>query len=33
MEIDIVFFVYVFVPRVRVFKVSTEKGFPCAIDI
>jgi hypothetical protein len=28
---DIVCYVYVSIPRVRVFKGSTKKGFPCAI--
>jgi hypothetical protein len=31
LEIDLVCSVYVSAPRVRVFKGSTEKGFPCAI--
>jgi hypothetical protein len=33
MTIDLVCSISFFVPRVRVFKVSTDKVFPCAIDL
>jgi hypothetical protein len=32
MTIDIVCSLYVFIPRVRVFMVSTNKVFPCVIS-
>jgi hypothetical protein len=31
--IDLVCSIFVSIPRVRVFKVSTDKGFPCAIAL
>jgi hypothetical protein len=33
MEIDVVCSVFVFVPMVMVFRVSIDKGFPCAIAL
>jgi hypothetical protein len=33
MTIDLVCYFYVSIPRVKVFKVSIEKGFPCAIAL
>jgi hypothetical protein len=33
MKIDIVWSVYVSIPRVKVFRVSIDKGFPCAIAL
>jgi hypothetical protein len=33
MTIDLVCYVYVFVPRVRVFKVSIDKGLSCVIAL
>jgi hypothetical protein len=33
MTIDLVCSIIVYVPRVRVFKVSIDKGFPCAIAL
>jgi hypothetical protein len=31
MTIDHVYYVFISVPKVRVFRVSTNNGFPCAI--
>jgi hypothetical protein len=32
-EIDLVCSIFVSIPRVRVCRVSTDKGFPCAIAL